>query len=729
MENLFSEDPQFRRVQYKKLSDNVREWQQEIAALVTEKLPKDLGVDVTVVFQQVDDEKGYALGTGIARDTGTGRQIGIPIIVKSWNLAPIDLFFSEGEIYPLNEDNLAKIFYQNSLGTGLAPKEAPPNMVDDQYAEMRNPPLGGKYSYSAPFSALNLISGTLGADDLKLMKEAVQKTPSILAGYQRNGTIKTLMKYAEEKPKPDQQDEINEQRALDTLTVKKDGPDNYRLYSSTDEVYDPVLISTNRRGAQTMLQLMRAELVDFEKDPMLVADKNGFVTLEGPESPYGKPVTTSSDSSVALGEHKSPFVFDPLEHDRTAKNIDSFGRYGVRDRDGVLAKGWVIPNVVNFSGAKAANKLFLGKALSAYQGRIAGIPLADDADTELAPDRMDTGKTGVLVYREGKDIFATVPFQVTSVTIVKNLRSVGIVDLTGKQANLIITPTIDGIVPIKGDGGGKLVGLLGPKENYFVSAKMFFIRMPKMSQVSDSPDDMKRIAADWLDVNPIKVAMQNGRYILRGAKLKKYAGMQTRKVGMFQKVAFDFNELQRHEAEFLLSSWGLPLVKCAEVLDGVKNRIELHVHHLRMPPLRGMAKEASAKDVAIAKLAASIKAPIADLVKIAANLEDAQSVDSVLSLGFVNPENIARFASVKSMIWETSHMLAKLLLASRLGMEDIPEESVRSAIEHLQRVISGLDRLKMLQEQEGTKTAAAKTASRHAGGRLSGVSQPFGITR
>lgn len=83
MENLFSEDPQFRRVQYKKLSDNVREWQQEISALVTEKLPKDLGLDVTMVFQDVDEEKGYAVGTAIAKDESGSRQIGVPVVVKS----------------------------------------------------------------------------------------------------------------------------------------------------------------------------------------------------------------------------------------------------------------------------------------------------------------------------------------------------------------------------------------------------------------------------------------------------------------------------------------------------------------------------------------------------------------------------------------------------------------------------------------------------------------------
>lgn len=727
MDNLFSEDPQFRRVQYKKLSDNVREWQQEIAAMVTEKLPKDLGVDVTVVFQQVDDEKGYAVGTAIARDTGSGKSIGVPVIVKSWNLAPIDLFFSENKLYPITEDNLAKVFYQNSLGTGVAPQQPPPSMVDDMYAEMRNPPLGGKYSYSAPFSAIKLLSGTLGASDLKMFKEAALKEPAILAGYYRRGNYDLLRKYADEKPKADQQDDINKDRAVDTLTVKKDGPDAYRLYSSSDEVYDPVLISTNRRGAQEMLNLMRAELTDYEKDPMLVADQNGFVTLEAPESPYGKPLTSGPDSSNALGERKSPFVFDPLQGDRTAKNIETFGRYGVRDRDGVLAKGWVVPNVVNFDGSKAGNKLFLGNALASYQGRIAGIPLSDDADTAMKPDRPDAGKTGVLVYRDGKDVFATVPFQVTGVTVYKNLRSLSVVDVRGKKANLIVSPTINGIVKITDAGKAEIAPLLGSGDNYFVSAKLMFIRTPRLCPVSESADDMKRVAAEWLDMNPIKVAMQNGRYVFRGAKLAMYRGRQSEKTGSLTKVAFDFNSLARHEAEHLLASWGLPLAKVAEVLDGVQNRIVLDVHHLRLPSPNGTVKVAGRREQ-VEELIARIKPSMAEIVKIASGFEDAQAVDTVLSLGFVNAENIARFASAKPMLWEVSHMLAKLLLASRLGMEDLPEESIRSAIEHLQRIISGLDRLKMLQEQEATKTSAAKPI-RHAGGRLIGDGQPVGFTR
>ena len=106
------------------------------------------------------------------------------------------------------------------------------------------------------------------------------------------------------------------------------------------------------------------------------------------------------------------------------------------------------------------------------------------------------------------------------------------------------------------------------------------------------------------------------------------------------------------------------------------------------------------------------------------------AVNENAALGFINEENIGRFAAAKPMLWEVSHMLAKLLLASRLGVEDIPEEAVRSALTHLQRVIEGLGRLKMLKEH-GVKTSAARKPSfgGYVGGRLIEAASPVGFAR
>lgn len=737
MENIFSEDPQFRRVQYSKLSDNAREWQQEIGALVSEKLPKDLGLETVIRFQKVDDEKGYAVGSALVSDTSTGNTIGVPIIVKAWHLAPLDLFFREGVVYPLTDDNLAKIFYQSSLGAGVATSKPPPHMADDVFSDARNPPLGGKYSYSSPLSMIDLVGGTLGAEDLGLLKQAVADDPEILAGFHLNGTFDVLCKYAAEKPAPGEQERLNKERALSVFSMKKDGPNAYRLYSAPDEVYDPVMVSTDRQGLKSWLDMRQAEIWDYEKDPFYELDRYGHFTIKPPESPLGNEVSGPKGSGVDgsgsygadLGNHRNAWVFDPLQDDRAVSAIDKFGRYGVTDKDGVLAKGWVIPNVVDFEGNTKPIKLFLGKALASFQGRIAGIPLNDDDDALLEPDRADTGKIGVLVHREGDRVLSTVPFQINGVVVYKNLRALRINDYQGNPANLILSPNVNGIVSVPDKDHSEMGPLMGPGKNYIVSAKMFFVRMPRLCQVSESSENFKRKAAEWLDKNPVKIATANGRYIFKGGAISKYAtaaGSSTRIADGITKVAFDFNSLERHEADFLLSYWGLGHEKVAEVLDGVKDRIYLEVHHLRFPPLTALRKTASpVRKIAIA----SMRPPIAELIKYAASIEDAQSVDSVLSLGFINEENIARFASVTPMLIETSHMLAKLLLASRLGQEDIPEENVRAALMHLQRVIKGLGRLKMLEDQQEKTSAAKRNPRSPVGGRLVEAAAPVGIAR
>jgi len=735
MENLFSEDPMFRRVQYKKLSDNVREWQQEISAMVDEKLPKDLGLSTTVTFQKVDDEKGYAVGSAVATDPSNGSSIGIPIIVKAWHLAPLDLFFKDGKVYPLSDDNLAKLFYQSSLGAGIATQRRPPNLTDDVFADTRNPPMGGKYSYSSPVSMLSIIGGTLGANDLRMLKTAVEKDPRILAGFKRRNNFDLICKYASDKPKPTEQDAENRERTMSTFTIKKDGPNKYRLFSAPDEVYDPVMVSTDRQGLKAFLDMRRAELWDYEQDPFICLDRFGHFTLTPPKPVYGQEVDGPSGNGVdgsgsyaaSLGPHRNPWVFDPLQDDRIVSTVDKFGRYGVKDSDGVLAKGWVIPNVVGFDGNSKPIKLFLGKALASMQSRIAGIPINDDADVSLKADRPDTGKIGTLVYRDGERILATVPFQVTSVTVYKNLRSLGVNDYQGKQANLILSPNVNGIVKLTDSQRSDLGPLMGPGDNYLVSAKMFFVRMPRLCTVSESPDDFKRIALEHLDKNPVKVATANGRYIFRGGQIAKYASVRPQgKTPVGEKVAFDFNNLARHEAEFLLSYWGLDHTKTAEVLDGVRNRIQLEVHHLSFPSTELRVKTASPSKK---RLIETMKPPIDELAKIAASIDDAQAVDAVLSLGFINESNVARFAAAKPMLWEVSHMLSKLLLASRLGMEDIPEEHARAALNHLQKVIQGLGRLKMLESHTEKTAAPRRTARKPVGGRLIEAAAPIGFAR
>lgn len=728
MENLFSEDPEFRRVQYTKLSDNTQEWSREVATLVSERLPRDLGLDVMVVFQKTDDEKGYGIGTAVARDPRNERQIGIPVIIKAWHASPFDMFFQDGKLQPLSEDALAKAFYHTGMGAGVAPEKAPPVMTDDTFADMRNPPLGGKYSYSSSLSVVDLIHDTLTPEQVSEFKKEAVKNQDAVAAIFRRGHSRLIEKLAE-APKETPQDELDKDRAKAVLQIEKEAPDFYRCYTTDEGAFSPITLTGGRQAVIDWLESRKAHFGDTDVDHVMRSvDKNGEYLLTPPDAPYGKPAGEGIKSE-ALGERKNTWVFDPLQDDRTAKELTEFGPCGVRDAGGVLAKGWLLPNVVNFSGSPAGLKLFVSPALGAMQSRIVGIPLADDDDAWVKPSTLGVGKTGTLVYRDGKKVLATVPFQITAVTRYGSQTGISVVDYKGNRSNLVFMPAMDGIEEIKSDRVKLMGPLVGPGSNYYVSGEFKFIAMPRMRGVSESVDDFKKLAAAELDPSPLRISKHNGTYSFRSAKIAAATSAARAAKGALRliegptgrqlaatagrakmpkvpkpkevKVAsFDLDQLSRGEAAFLLGAFGLPREKVASILSTVDERRAADVHHLTLRPAR-QTKVASLSAAGRLALAAELRVPHAETLKIASALDSAEAVDAVLSLGFVNPANLERFAAIRTSVEDMSASMAKLLLASRLGMQDIPEECARSAMMHLKSVADGLSKLQMLRDQAG----------------------------
>ena len=79
-----------------------------------------------------------------------------------------------------------------------------------------------------------------------------------------------------------------------------------------------------------------------------------------------------------------------------------------------------------------------------------------------------------------------------------------------------------------------------------------------------------------------------------------------------------------------------------------------------------------------------------DLVKEAAPLEDPTSVDKILSVGFLNPENVAIFSSYVPEIECTIRKMSELLLASRLGLTSVDQGAIQKGLVHLDKVVAGL---------------------------------------
>jgi hypothetical protein len=78
------------------------------------------------------------------------------------------------------------------------------------------------------------------------------------------------------------------------------------------------------------------------------------------------------------------------------------------------------------------------------------------------------------------------------------------------------------------------------------------------------------------------------------------------------------------------------------------------------------------------------------LFKEAAFIPDPGAVDTVLSLGFLNPQNIMTFVSYLPNIEEAQQRLCELLLSARLGLQNISITSLEHAVRAVEEVLEGL---------------------------------------
>jgi hypothetical protein len=83
-----------------------------------------------------------------------------------------------------------------------------------------------------------------------------------------------------------------------------------------------------------------------------------------------------------------------------------------------------------------------------------------------------------------------------------------------------------------------------------------------------------------------------------------------------------------------------------------------------------------------------------EMHKEARTLVGVDSLDTLLSIGFINPENIQDFVDSIPELEETASKLAGLVFATQLGLQSVPESATIRAMTALDDVITGLKGLK-----------------------------------
>lgn len=657
-QNLFIDKPEMEDISMHKLPDDSDAWSEDIIQKIKERVPDCAGMATIVRFVKKDDESGTA--TGSVEISNEKKKVIVPLIVKDFRLFPIDVFQAEGKLLPLTPDYFKAAFSDNDTFAKL--EEYPTfggigRFEDSNLWNATYPPSLGRYAYaSAGYPMLDFISETIDGSSIK---EALLKDKLAAVNFHKNGHSELIKKLANHRPVNMNEFGQGEKNLTDKsiIMLRRDGENKYTILANTDNVYNPIVHQTDRAGAAQVIggptMERETEISDEVHSTLNEVDQNGEKLLSVP-----------NHNEVELAQPQS-------EVPEFAKEFDS---YSVRTKNGLNVSGFVLPVVIDLKMKKVDLKIFIGKTMATIQPEIAGVRI--DMDQDLLKGEMPTpGVTGCFVFQSAPNkALATIPLTMVSVTDDCGRLRMRAKDLMGAGYDIE-----------RSNSKGMFQAIADSKKgNYVLPAEFKWIPMQGFGRISNSPADYAAMGMGQTKVGSSVTVIDNqGSYAIRG--VKKYA----------QASGWDDTFLQPYQAKFILASLGCGQEKIAHVLKQARRQGSALVNDINFVPV--VSEKISAARPTARKLVKQAEHIRTDLIKAASFIENSQTVDAMLALNFVNPDNIAKFVNKIPAFKACISNLASCLLASRIGMKEIPSQAVSSAMYRLIDVVQGLEALRTTQ--------------------------------
>lgn len=398
---------------------------------------------------------------------------------------------------------------------------------------------------------------------------------------------------------------------------------------------------------------------------VLAADETGSATMTVDQPPAEGEAADKNVVDKPVSEPESPEEDKPMP-------IDHFGMYKVQDEKGRHLVGYVFPNLIDVDGTSLPIALFTNGSHYAVQSDIAGVHAG-----------------------HGGSIFEGTPKGVGCFYHV----------LQNGKAEATIPMTVKGSVNDQQNGGAVLHCITYDGREVQVSVQ------PNIQKVMPSPDGDHLLIPDtfsWLPLDKAEdtTLVEKPEGFSKEAQARRSLATVTLRGGggAFSVSGFPVDKLASDERSFmsiddtlfLLAGLGVDTAYAQKKMGEAEYHnmpVDVRVAHYIQPA------ELQTK-IDAAKLAAEVGPAIeaanrlkCDLVKEAAIIPDPTAVDAVLSLGFLNAENLGVFISYLPKIDEAQEKICELLLAARLGLRNIPVPALEKAMRTVEQVIEGLQQL------------------------------------
>lgn len=482
-------------------------------------------------------------------------------------------------------------------------------------------------------SLLQAIAPTIRSKDRDAFVEKVASDATLRAGFRRSGITPTLVEVM-------------------------DG----EKYASTHEMMEQLA----ERIAPTCVTLQKLPGGDFL---VKSANSNAF----SPPQAQGQ-VVPGAEAAEAIGQEQAmamqpgqvaTAVTDPVEEsplfESNERLVDEFGEWLVVDGLGNRIMGWVFPTTLSWDGNFTPEPiaLFTNGSTYAYQDGIAG-EMAGKSTT--FPSDRPLGD-GVFYATEGGKAVATAPITIGSTAMGPDGSPMYMgTDIMGNPVQI---HHVDGInMPTR-----------VTDTEYALPKSWKFMRLSNQTQLSRDPISMNKAASIRADRNAVTLSYNGAFFLQGGCGLDKLASKFT-------------DDLDPVSAEFMLGVLGIDGTKVKSKLAEARKKGSIKIAGLKTITLFGKRFEEETKTaMAFIQKLPNLKR---DLIKEAAAMEDSGTVDNLLALNFINPENLGIFVDYMPELEETSERMAEMLLSSYLGMQELPEGALERGMKNVEEIISSL---------------------------------------
>jgi hypothetical protein len=644
------------------MGEDPSEWPQQILDQLYKQVPYSSDYAPKVVLDTIDPDRRYAMGrvellNKLAinpRDDSTppellGRQkVVLPVVIKDGKLAPLDLMLSDGEVEPLTEERLRKGLFRPALFDAVRKRPGDLSMVEQlypptrQYGGARGPliadvgsaSLGSveKASAAKPEFLLDAILPTIKKAHVDALTARLNEDPSLRAAvFSNKAMIPFIAKLAE---------------------VKEAEEKDYLLKVAS--FIEPTIVQVQKVGGGFLIKTANPEALiptaDTVSRPAAVGALGGDLVSK-----------VESDGTTTI--NTQPAVKETL-NDLEIKVIDTFGLYKVKTLgDNRELVGWAFPKTMAFTGEVLPMAAFSNGSESAMQENIAGVPVAKQTDLLDAPPQ----GTGCFYYASDSGAVGLVPVSIKGEQETPEGAAFIAETVLGEHCEIVKVPGLKEVQPI-GEG------------RYGIPEDCGFMPLENTTELASTPDEFLKTAEAKMLKTAVRIFTDGTLYAFEGEAVDKIASVMPTQF------------LNLDDAVFLSAILGQDpdLIKTAFTGMRKKGQYELWFQAKPVHTFREKYAQAHASAVKMLRSMPNLRA---DLVKEASPLEDPVSVDKILSMGFLNPENISIFASYVPEIESVIKKLSELLMASRLGLTSIDPGAIQRSLVHLDKVVAGLKTL------------------------------------